>query len=182
MLLERRERSMRVGDEPDFVSVFRKPAQRGRHIVVEKEMLTGGPLHIDLAGAGVECRPRSAHHFDDPAGVANEDFFVVEHLLVVVEQRRRLNHRIVKPRGIDMDTVTAAEAGVAVALERGPRIDEREVDVEEDRGNPARGHRADGSYGPAMTTAALAGSSDRRAASCTWSRVTCWRMPGSRRS
>ena len=47
--------------------------------------------------------------------------------------RRRGGHGRVEREDVDVDAVARAELAVAVALERGAGIDQREVDVEEDR-------------------------------------------------
>jgi len=102
-------------------------------------------------------------------------------ILFVVEDRRRGSDRGAEARLVDDDAVTPAEARVAFALKRRPRVDEGEVDVEEE--GPDRNAQARApSNGPATTMAARDVSSARRAAACTWSSVTVRSRSGTRRS
>ena len=64
---------------------------------------------------------------------------------------------------IDRDSVPLTKAGVAFGLKGGTRIDQREIDIEED-GARRLAHVNVPSKGPATTTAAREGSSARRAA------------------
>ena len=113
---------------------------------------------------------------------ADEDIRVVRVILRGVEDGRRSAHGVPQPRRIDRYFVTCAERSVALALERWTRIDQCEVDVEKDCGDGSACHARGPSNGPATTTAALSGSSARRAASCTCSRVTARRRAGMRAS
>src|SRR5918993_2012966 len=179
MLLERDEAAMRIGNEPELQPVRRERTECGRDVVVEKEVLTLGPFLVDFAGAGVEPLARSAHALDHAAGVADEDVGGVDMILLLIEDGRgRQNGSAEQPR-VDGNAVAGAEAGVPFALECRTRIDEREVDVEEDAANRWV-HASVPSNGPATTMAARDTSSVRGAAGCTTSRVTARRRSGNR--
>ena len=163
----------------------RSIAQHRRHIVVQLEVLAGGPLVVDLLGACVHAAARAAHPLDDRGRVSMKQRRFVDVVARFVEHRGRGSHRRVEPRRIDRDAVAGAELLVALALERRAGIDQREIDVEEDGAGHAGlngSGRAIGSYGPAITTDARSGSSTRRAAACTSSSVTASSSAGSRRS
>ena len=64
---------------------MRKPAGRERakhrrHVVVQLEVLAGGPFVVDLARARVEARAVAAHLLDDVPRVRDEDRRVVRRL------------------------------------------------------------------------------------------------------
>ena len=112
----------------------------------------------------------------------------------VVEDGRGRLHRGFETQRVHVHAVAAAELAIPLAAKRRARIDEGEVDVEEDgachvvalpeaasRGAAATVPAASG-HGPAMARAARSESSTRLAATCAWSRVTESSRPGSRRS
>src|SRR4029079_13764592 len=82
-------------------------AQHPRHVVVQLEMLAGGPLTVNLLRAGVEIRSRPAHAFDDLARVDDEQLVGVA-IVAAVEEWRRRRDRLVKPFGVDIDAVAGA--------------------------------------------------------------------------
>src|SRR4030095_2943333 len=141
----------------------------------------GRPLVVNLAGAIVEAVSAPTHRFDHAARIADEDIGVVYVILRLVEHRGGRSYGRIETRAVDPDAVPGAEALVTFALKGRPRIDQREVDVEEAR-RQRRGHRGEPSYGPATTSAARPTSSVRRAAAWTSSRVTACNRPGTRTS
>src|SRR5688572_5700139 len=124
------------------------------------KMVAGGPFVIYLAGAGIERRTGATHLLDDPPGVLHEDPAVVDMLLLRVEDDRRGPNGVRKAGRLDDDAMTRAEALIAFALKSWPRIDQREIDVEEN----SRRHCSEPSYGPATVIVARDGCSVARAA------------------
>src|SRR4026207_738500 len=76
-LLERRERPMRVRNQPDLQSTRRQLPQHRLDIVIEKKVLVLGPFVVDLASALTHGRTSPTHLLNDAAGVADEDLAVV---------------------------------------------------------------------------------------------------------
>src|SRR5438105_5416112 len=88
---------------------------------------------------------------------------VVHAVLRLVENMRRAQDGVAESRRLDAEAVPGGKLAIAFALKSRPRIDQREVDVEEDGPRPAV-HRL---YGPATTTAARSIPCARPAASPT---------------
>src|SRR3954471_368762 len=107
------------------------------------------------------------HSLDDARRVVDEDFGIVG-AAVVVQRGRCGGDCNVELRGVDSDAVSRADFRVAVPLERGPWMDQCEIDVEEDR--PGRHHF--GGTGVATATDARSGCSTLAAAALTSSSVT----------
>ena len=72
---------------------------------------------------------------------------------IVQDEGGRLDGGIEPPR-IDSDAVRGAETLIAFPLKRGPRVDQGEVDVEEDRTDRFTATHESGVSGPATTTVA----------------------------
>src|SRR4051794_25060764 len=106
-------------------------AQHGGDIVVQLAMPTRCPFPVDLTCDRVERVPCSTHGFDDVPGVPDVDLVVVHSVLGQVEQSGGALDRTIEQGSIDLDAVTRAERTVSLALKRGARVDEGEVDVEE---------------------------------------------------
>src|SRR5262245_51374950 len=115
------------------------------------------PLVVDLRRARIQVRTGTAHLLDDPTRVAHEDIGVVDVLLLGVENHRRSANGMAEANTLNRDPMLRAETLVPLALERRTGIDEREIDVEEDRGRPPgrrrSAHWREPEYGPATTTA-----------------------------
>lgn len=185
MCLERDEASLRVRDQPDLQASRAQAAQYLGHLVVEMEVAASGPLRVDLLRGALDAGTRSAHLLDDAPRVFDEDSGIIR-APVDRERRRGGRDRGLEARGIDRHLVAGAEVAIARALERGPRIDEGEVDVEEDRpcDGPSGHAQAPPSagVGPATASAARVGTSSSDAAAATSSAVTSRRCCASRRS
>jgi hypothetical protein len=149
MLQEGRETAMRVGHEPEQHSRLRKGAQHPRDFLVELEVLARCPLRVDLAGAGVELVTPAAHLLDDMPRVSDEYFHVVDGIARAVQNRCRARDCAIEAARIDVDPVPSTKRMVSFAPERRARVNQREVDIEENRTNHT---------GPAMTIDARCGS------------------------
>src|ERR1043166_3279170 len=115
------------------------------------------PFRVDLTGARVERGIRAvfaAHFFDDVPCVGDEELVIVRRAFGIVEQRCGAGDGGFEPGRINVDVVPLRECLISLAAKCRTRIDEREIDIEHDRFDPA--HVA---YGPAMTTDAR--STDR---------------------
>src|SRR6185503_20413310 len=104
-----------------------------------------------------------------------KDLGVVNRARRLIQDRRRTRDRAAERVDVDLHAVAGGKPPVPFAAERRTRIDQREIDVEED------GLDLHSWYGPAMTMAARSGSSARRAAAFASSRVTAASSDGSRR-
>jgi len=126
---------MRVRNQADLHTATGQLTQHRRNIVVEMKVMARRPLVVDLAGAGVERRARSAHLLDDSSRIPHEYLAVVHVFLLLVEDDRRGANAVGKAGRLDGDAVVRAKALIPFALERWTRIDQREVNVEEHRGS-----------------------------------------------
>ena len=106
-------------------------AQHVGHVLVHLEVVARRPLVVDVARRALDAVARAAHVLDDAPGVLDEDLRIVD-VAVGLEQRRRGGDRAVEGQRVDGDVVPRTEVTVADALERRARVDQREVDVEED--------------------------------------------------
>jgi chorismate synthase len=132
VLLERLERALRVRDEADREAVGVQRAQHLGHLFIEREVVTGRPRLVQVAGGGIGAGAAAAHALDDAPRVVDEDLRIVGASLRV-EGRRGRRHRGVEPRGVGGEAMPRARLRVPVPLERRPRVNQREVHVEEDR-------------------------------------------------
>src|SRR4030095_2939791 len=123
---------MGVRDESQLEATGGELLQHRRHVVIEEEVLAGRPLVVNLAGAIVEAVSAPTHRFDHAARIADEDIGLVYVILRRVEHRGGRSYGRIETRAVDPDAVPGAEALVTFALKGRPRIDQREVDVEED--------------------------------------------------
>ncbi len=127
------EGALRVRDQPDLQAGLRQPPQDRLHVVVEEEVMAGRPLVVDVPGREVRAGATPAHVLDDRPRVVDEQLGVVVVRLHFVEHRRRLRDGRPEQRRVDRHAVAGAEEPVALALKGRAGVDQREVDVEEDR-------------------------------------------------
>src|SRR5205823_4556887 len=130
---KRRQTAMRVRDQPDPDARAGKGSQDLGHLIVELEVLTCRPLRVDLAGARLERGAAAAHLLDDVPRVVDEVAGVVRRVVRSIEQGRRARDGMVELSGIDLHPVPGTECTVSLATEHRTGIDQREVDVEENR-------------------------------------------------
>src|SRR6185369_8906634 len=114
-------------------------------------------LVVNLARARVEARAGAPHLLDDVPRVSHENPGVVRRFPGRVEHRCRARHGFREPRRIHLHPMPRAEGMVAFGPEHRPGLDQGEINVEQDCANHEPW------YGPAITTAARAGSMTRRA-------------------
>jgi hypothetical protein len=88
MGLERGQAPLGVGNEPDLQACRVQRAQHVGNIFVHLEVLTGGPLIVDIARRTIDSRPGAAHPLDNPPRVLDEYLRVV-HIAGRLEHRRR---------------------------------------------------------------------------------------------
>ena len=179
--LKRSQGALRVRDESNLEARGMERAQHVGHILVHLEVMARGPLVVDLPRGALDARSRTAHRLDDAHGVVNEDLRIVN-VTAGFEMRGGRHHRAAECLGIDRDVVPRAEVAVADALKRRTRVDQREVDVEEDGAGDRRLclHYLMLATGPATATAASSGCRSSAAAARTSSSVTA-RMSSARR-
>src|SRR3989442_9610387 len=94
-------------------------------------MLARRPLGVDLARAIVDARATAAHLLDDVPRVLNEDSRIVLRLFRAVEERGGTRDGCLELCWIGLHPIARAERPVALAPKHLARIDQREVDVEE---------------------------------------------------
>src|SRR6476661_6471283 len=92
-----------------------------------------GAGHLGRAGVGVAD---AAHPFDDPLREEDPDLLVVLELRMALERRERGPARLVVATGIELEAVLPAEALIPLRTEVGPRLRDREVDVEDNGAQP----------------------------------------------
>ena len=148
---------LRVRDQADLQPRLRQRPQRRLHVVIEEEVVAGGPLVVDVPGREVRAGPSTAHVLDDRPRVVDEELRIVVVRLDLVEYRGRLSDGRPKQRRVDRDTVAGTEVPVALALEGRAGVDQREIDVEEDGARHrvirrARDRGGDHYTGPAART------------------------------
>jgi len=156
-------------------------------VVVEEKVLAGRPLVVNVTGAFVQPGTARAHPLEYAARVAHEDVRVVDVLLLFLEDRRSGPDRGREAIAVGNHPVRARKCFVSFTLEGRARVDQGEIDVEEDCGDLSTGVMATGdhagpAYGPATAIAARLASSMRRPASTTSSRSTACSSAGSRTS
>src|SRR5688500_12415755 len=88
MLFERRQRPVGVRDQSDLDATPRQLPQDRRHVVVQVKVMTGRPLVVYLAGTRIQRRTGASHLLDDAPCIPDEDFAVVDVLLLRVENDR----------------------------------------------------------------------------------------------
>ena len=133
-------------------------AQDIRHVVVKEEVVAGGPLGVNLASHQFDRRTRPAHSLDDSPREVDEQLRVVL-ARPRIEQRARGRNRSIECGRVDVDAVTGAEITIAIRLKRWTRLDQGEVDVEEDSAGRTPGDYAGHAApsGPATATLARSG-------------------------
>ena len=109
--------------------------ERRQHVVEELEVVGVLPGARHLGGAGVRVAD-PAHALDDPLGEEDPDLLVVVELRVPLERRERGAARLVVARRVELEAVPRAEPPVALGPEVGPRLRDREVDVEDNGAQP----------------------------------------------
>ena len=132
MRLERGQAPLGVRNEPDDEAACPELMQHLGHLLVEREVMTGRPLVVDVACGAIHVLARTAHAGDDLPGVVDEDLRIVG-VALVVQRGRGGHHRVAEPVGVHRDAMPGAEVAIAGAEKRVARMDQREVDVEEDR-------------------------------------------------
>src|SRR6266550_720011 len=123
----------RVRDEPDAEAGGAERRERGRHIVVQLEVLVLLPAARDLHGAVIGRVGVAAHAADDALGEAEPDLVVVLELGMAAElDESRVAGGLVAS-GLEGEPMALAGADVPLRPELRSRPRQREVDVEEDR-------------------------------------------------
>ena len=140
--------ALAVGDQPDAKTVRPQRSDRGQRVVVEEEVLVALPLAHDLHRARASALRRATHAAHDRLGERDPDLLVVLELGMALEARQRREARVLVPVGIERQPVTLTCSAIPLRPELRPRLEEREVDVEEHRAQhrgregSARGRRA----------------------------------------
>src|SRR5688500_12838205 len=130
---ERVEIAARVRDETDRHAARAEVVEDGQGVLVELEVLGVEPALGDRLGHLADPRPLAAHAAHDVLREANPDLLVVLELGMVAQVLDGGDARLGIARGIEGQPVALARSPVAVGPEQRPRLDEREVDVEENR-------------------------------------------------
>ncbi len=121
-----------VRDEADLEPV---PAQLFEHrldVLVDVEVVGVLPRMLDLLGDRPRRRRVSAHADDDSLRELDPELLVMAEVRMLLQRLERSRPRLVVPRDVELDPVTAPDAEVSLGPELGAGTGEGEVDVEED--------------------------------------------------
>ena len=122
----------RVGHEPDFQAVRTELCEDRQRVLEELEVRRLLPTARHLDRALVGAVGVAAHAANDPLSEEHPDLLVVVELRVPLDRLDRGGARLRVSRGVELEPEPPSEQLIAVRAQVGPRLDEREVDVEED--------------------------------------------------
>src|SRR5207244_1102421 len=121
-----------VRDEPELEAGSAQQLEHRHGVLVQVEVAVLLPRLLDRDGALTRAVALAAHAADDPLRERDPDLLVVLEVRVTLEVDERRDASLLVPGWVELQAELLASAAVALRAELGPRLREREVDVEED--------------------------------------------------